>query len=85
MHQLVLHSVARPAWSLVSTGDMPDEYLSGELVFPLYSPDVSSTMVHLIAPRNACLRSYFANHLRDELAHFQVRHVFFGFRHFVLE
>ena len=70
--QLLLHTLLRPARSLFSLcGDMPEEYVSGNLYYPLYTP-VSSGLVHLVAGGRACLRLYFPRHLRDELGHFQV-------------
>ena len=70
--QLLLHTLLRPARSLFSiSGDMPEEYVSGLLYYPLYTP-VSSGLVHLVAGGRACLRLYFPRHLKDELGHFQV-------------
>ena len=70
--QMLYHALAKPAYSLLSvTGAIPEEYLSGDLYYPLYTP-VSSSLVHIAAPGNACARLYFPLWLRDELAHFQV-------------
>ena len=70
--QLLYHSLAKPAYSLLSvTGLIPEEYVSGDLFYPLYTP-ASSGLVHLVAPGNACARLYYPMWMRDELAHFQV-------------
>lgn len=70
--QMLYHTLAKPAYSLLSIrGLIPDEYLSGDLFYPLYTP-VSSGLVHLVAPGNACARLYFPMWMRDELAYFQV-------------
>lgn len=70
--QLLFHSLVKPSYSLLSvTGLIPEEYLSGELYFPIYSP-VGSTLVHLVAQGHACARLYYPLWLRDELAYFQI-------------
>ena len=70
--QLLLHTRLRPRRSLFALcGDVPDEYISGQLVYPLYTP-VSSSLVHLVAQGRGCVRLYFPLHLRDELGFFQV-------------
>ena len=70
--QLLFHSLVRPAYSLLSlAGLVPEEFLSGDLYFPLYTP-VGSSLVHLAAPGNACARLYYPLWLRDELAYFQL-------------
>lgn len=70
--QMMYHSLVKPAFSLLSvTGLISDEYLSGDLFFPLYT-GVSSSLVHLVAPGHACARLYYPMWLRDELAHYQI-------------
>jgi hypothetical protein len=70
--QLLYHSLVKPSYSLLSlTGTVPEEYLSGELYFPIYSC-AGSDLVHLVAPGNACARLYYPLWLRDELAYFQL-------------
>lgn len=70
--QMLFHSLVRPAYSLLSvTGAIPEEYLSGDLYYPLYTP-ASSSLVHLVAPGKACARLYYPMWLRDELAHHQI-------------
>lgn len=70
--QFMFHTLVRPSYSLLSlTGLIPEEYLSGDLYFPLYTP-VGSPLVHLAAPGHACTRLYYPMWLRDELAYFQI-------------
>ena len=69
--QLVWHALVRPARSLLALRDIPEEYVSGELILPLYGP-ISSTLVFLSAPGHACCRLYAPAHLADELAHVNV-------------
>lgn len=70
--QMLLHALVKPAYSLLCVTDMiPEEYLSGDLYYPLYTP-VSSSLVHIAAPGHACARLYYPLWLRDELAYFQV-------------
>ena len=70
--QLLVHTLLRPRRTLFSLcGDVPDEYVSGRLVYPLYTP-VSSSLVHLVAQGHGCVRLYYPTHLRDELGYFQV-------------
>jgi len=44
---------------------------SGELILPIYTP-ISSSLIYLMAPGHACARGYYPEHLRNELAYFQV-------------
>lgn len=70
--QFMFHSLVRPSYSLLSvTGLIPEEYLSGDLCFPLYTP-VGSSLVHLVARGHYGARLYYPLWLRDELAYFQV-------------
>ena len=70
--QMMYHSLVKPTYSLLSvTGLIPEEFLSGDLYFPLYT-GVSSSLVHLVVPGRACARLYYPVWLRDELAHHQI-------------
>jgi len=70
--QFMFHSLVRPSYSLLSvTGLIPEEYLSGDLYFPLYTP-VGSSLVHLVARGHYGARLYYPLWLRDELAYFQI-------------
>lgn len=70
--QMMFHSLVRPAYSLLSlTGLIAEEFLSGDLYYPLYT-GASSSLVHLVAPGRACARLYYPMWLRDELAHHHI-------------
>ena len=70
--QFMFHTLTKPSHSLLSvTGLIPEDYLSGDLYFPLYTP-VGSSLVHLVARGHFGARLYYPLWLRDELAYFQI-------------
>lgn len=70
--QFMYHTLVKPSYSLLSlTGLIAEEYLSGDLYFPLYTP-VGSSLVHLVARGHYGARLYYPMCLRDELAYFQI-------------
>ena len=71
LRNIVHHKQLEPNASLIPVADMPEDYLSGDLVLPIYTP-ITSSLVYLMSPGHACARLYYPAHLRNELAYFQI-------------
>ena len=72
MRQLVHHNVTGGNRSLLCVREIQEEFVSGDLVLPIYEP-LDSQWIYIDAPRNACLRLYDPKLLLCELAHFHVK------------
>ena len=71
LRNIVYHKQLEPNMSLLPIQEMTEDYLSGELLLPIYTP-ISSSLVYLMSPGHACARVYYPEHLRNELAYFQI-------------
>jgi len=69
--QLEICSFLDPNRSLLSITSVPEEFLSGTLYYPLYSPLTSSTCF-LHAPHKAALRIYDPKVLKEEIGFFHL-------------
>jgi len=68
-----MHRMLQPRMSLFSLSKLiPEEFVSGELFYPIYSASTQTTTWFLASPKHAVMRVYCPYHLLDELAYFQV-------------
>lgn len=69
--QLEIYSFLDPNRSLFALSSVPEEFLSGTLYYPVYSPLTSSTCF-LHAPHKAAMRVYDPKILKEEIAFFHL-------------
>jgi hypothetical protein len=68
--QLFLHALSRPAFSLLDVASLPDDYVDGELILPIYCHH-GKALAFLIASGRAVARSYCDATFQQELGFLQ--------------
>jgi hypothetical protein len=68
--QLVTHALSKAQASLFDVGDMPDNYIEGELLLPLFAPH-DRFLVHLVAKMYGRATVYDPALMREELGFVQ--------------
>lgn len=71
LHNQDVYTILDPDRSLLMVSDIPEEYISGELFYPIYAP-LSCPVAFLSVPYRAVMRIYDKRTFNEELSFFHV-------------
>lgn len=69
-HQMILQILSRPDYCLMDIGTMPEDYLEGELILPVFAQQ-NKLVVFLVAAEHAKAKTYDHKKLEEEMGFFQ--------------